>query len=63
VKLGAQPVSNRFDLERAFWGYAEGEKIEAVVVREGKETRLALTLCRDGDRTADARTGRTDTEP
>src|SRR5207247_1398437 len=32
VKLGAQPVHNRFDLERAFWGYAEGEKIEAVVV-------------------------------
>jgi serine protease Do len=44
VKLGAQPVSNRFDLERAFWGYSEGEKIEAVVVHEGKETRAELTL-------------------
>jgi serine protease Do len=49
VKLGAQPVGNRFDLERAFWGYSEGEKIEAVVVREGKETRVALTLGSPGD--------------
>jgi serine protease Do len=59
LRLGNQAVGNRFDLERAFWGYAEGEKIEAVVLRDGKESRLALTLCRDGG-AAEERTTRTE---
>jgi serine protease Do len=50
LRLGAQPVCNRFDLERAFWGYAEGESIEAVVIRDGKENRLSLTLGREGEK-------------
>src|SRR5205085_5920300 len=44
VKLGGRAVRNRFDLERALWGYKAGDKIEAAVLRGGKETHIALTL-------------------
>ena len=44
VKVGNLPLQNRFDVERAFWGYKAGDKITAVVVRDGKETTLAITL-------------------
>jgi serine protease Do len=49
LKLGARAVSNRFDLERALWGYKAGDKVEAAILREGKETRVALTLTGGGD--------------
>jgi serine protease Do len=49
LKLGARAVSNRFDLERALWGYKAGDKIEAAILRAGKETHVALTLTEGGD--------------
>jgi serine protease Do len=44
IKLAGRTVSNRFDVERAFWSYKAGEKIEARVLRQGRETLVALTL-------------------
>ncbi len=44
VRLGTVPVSNRFDVERALWGYKAGEKVEAAVLRDGKLTRVTLPL-------------------
>jgi serine protease Do len=49
VKLGERAVRNRFDLERALWGYKAGDKVEAAVLRGGKETHIALTLTGSGD--------------
>ncbi len=49
VKVGERAVSNRFDLERALWGYKAGDHVEAAVLRQGKETRIALTLTGSGD--------------
>jgi hypothetical protein len=37
-------------VERAFWGYKDGDKVEAAVLRQGRETHLALTV-RDGGET------------
>jgi serine protease Do len=42
--LGARRLANRFDLERALWDRKAGDKVEATVVRAGKESRLTLTL-------------------
>jgi serine protease Do len=44
VKVGALPVQNRFDVERALWGYKAGDKVEAAVLRGGKLTTVSLTL-------------------
>jgi serine protease Do len=44
VRIGSMAVSNRFDVERALWGYKAGEKVEAAVLRDGKETRVTLPL-------------------
>jgi serine protease Do len=44
VRLGQRAVSNRFDLERALWGYKAGEEIEAAILRDGRPTRLAIKL-------------------
>jgi serine protease Do len=49
VKIGTLGIANRFDVERAFWGYKPGEKIEAVVQRDDKETRVSLTLAGTAD--------------
>jgi S1-C subfamily serine protease len=48
VKLGGRAVRNRFDLERALWGYKAGDKVEAAVLRGGKEARVTLTLAGSG---------------
>jgi S1-C subfamily serine protease len=44
VKLGEMALQNRFDVERALWGCKAGDKVHAVVLREGKPTTLAITL-------------------
>jgi S1-C subfamily serine protease len=44
VKVAGFRVNNRFDVERAFWNYKEGDKVEAAVLREGRETFVALTV-------------------
>ena len=44
LKLAGWTVTNRFDVERAFWNYKPGEKIEATVLRAGHETLVAMTL-------------------
>jgi serine protease Do len=49
LRLGEQAVANRFDVERALWGYRPGDAVEASVLRDGKETRVALTLDRGSE--------------
>lgn len=44
LKLGNHAVSNGFDVERAFWSYQAGDILEAVVLRGGETTAVALTL-------------------
>jgi serine protease Do len=44
VKVGNLQVSNLFDLERGFWGYKAGDKVKAVVLREGKETEVSMVV-------------------
>jgi serine protease Do len=44
VQVGDVAPRNRFDVERAFWGYKAGDTVRAVVVRDGKPTTLAITL-------------------
>jgi serine protease Do len=55
LKLGTRAVGNRFDLERALWGYKAGDKVEAAILREGKETHVALTLTGGDAEVASAR--------
>ncbi len=47
VKVGDRAVSNRLDIERAFWSYKPGDRVEATVLRAGQATHVALTLNRD----------------
>src|SRR5438105_8519167 len=44
LAVARQAVSNRFDLERAIWGYRPGEKVSLKVRRGSKEMTLALKL-------------------
>jgi serine protease Do len=44
VKVGDLAVSNRFDLERALWGYKPGEKARASILRDGKLTHVSFRL-------------------
>ncbi len=44
VKVGTLAVGNRFDLERALWGYKPGEKARAAILRDGKLTHVSLRL-------------------
>jgi len=44
VRVGSLKVANRFDLERAMWGYKAGEKVEVSVLRQGKPVTTRLTL-------------------
>jgi serine protease Do len=49
LRLGERTVANRFDVERALWNYRPGDAVEAAVLRDGKETRMALTLERGSE--------------
>jgi serine protease Do len=49
VTVGTLKIGNRFDLERALWGYEEGNKVPVSVLRNGKTVKISLTLT--GDRT------------
>ena len=42
--IGTLKVANRFDLERALWGYKAGDKVEFSVLRQGKQVKTKLTL-------------------
>jgi serine protease Do len=44
VQVGQRPVSNRFDVERALWGYKAGDTVSTAVLRDGKITQVSLTL-------------------
>jgi S1-C subfamily serine protease len=44
VRLGGRPVGNRFDLERALWGYRPGDRVPAVLLRHGERHGVALRL-------------------
>lgn len=50
VKVGDRSVANRFDVERALGSYKPGDAVDAIVVRDGKSTRMALTLTDSGER-------------
>jgi serine protease Do len=44
LRLGSLEVRNRFDVERALWGYEPGDKVKAVVLRRGKRKKASLKL-------------------
>jgi serine protease Do len=44
VKMAGRSVSNRFDVERALWDSKAGDKVEAVVLRDGRPTPMELAL-------------------
>jgi serine protease Do len=46
VRLAGRVVRNRFDVERAFWSYQAGEKVEATVLRDGREAQTIVALAR-----------------
>jgi serine protease Do len=46
LKLADRPLLNRFDVERALWDCRAGDKVEAVVCRDGKETAVTLRLAK-----------------
>jgi serine protease Do len=44
LAVGARPVGNRFDVERALWEGRPGEKVSLTVRRQGEELTVRLTL-------------------
>jgi serine protease Do len=44
VRVGDRSVGNRFDLERSLFGHKAGDQVEAAIIRQGKQTRISLTL-------------------
>jgi serine protease Do len=58
LKVGDRPVTNRFDLERALWGYKPGQKVQAAILRDGKQTEAQIRLARlrDADEVTPAST-------
>jgi serine protease Do len=58
VKVGNLAPQNRFDVERAFWGYKAGDKVAAVVLRGGKTTTLDITLAAAESTRTSAASGR-----
>jgi serine protease Do len=42
--VGGRTVANRFDVERALWDCKPGDTVDAVVLRDGQETQVSLTL-------------------
>ena len=51
LAVAQRTVSNRFDLERAMWGYKPGEDISLKLRRAGKELTVSLKLTGGADRT------------
>jgi serine protease Do len=49
LTLAGRAVINRFDVERAFWAYKPGDRIEATVLRAGHERNVAMTLSRGAE--------------
>jgi serine protease Do len=49
LRLGERTVANRFDVERALWGYRPGDRVKAAVLRDRKETCVTLTLDRGSE--------------
>jgi serine protease Do len=48
LKVNGRAVASRFDVERALWDAKPGDKIDAVVSRDGEKSTLTLALGRDG---------------
>jgi serine protease Do len=44
LRVAEQPVTNRFDVERALWDRKPGEQITLILIREGKELAVGLKL-------------------
>jgi serine protease Do len=44
IRVGDQPVANRFDLERALWESKPGKKVDVAILRQGKQKTVALHL-------------------
>jgi serine protease Do len=44
LAVGARPVANAFDLERALWDKKPGEKVDVRIVRQGRELTVVLNL-------------------
>ena len=52
-QVAGRKVTNRFDVERAFWDYRAGDKVEVAVLRSSDATTASLSLAKgDGDRAA-----------
>ncbi len=43
-RVADRAVSNRFDVERALWGFRPQDRVPVTVVRDGKEVTVALPL-------------------
>lgn len=48
LKVDGRALNNTFDYERAFWDRKPGDSVKLTVVREGKESTVALVLEGDG---------------
>jgi serine protease Do len=44
LTVADRSIRNRFDVERALWGFKAGDKVETVVLRDGRPTKVVLTL-------------------
>ncbi len=54
-QVADRKVTNRFDVERAFWDCCAGDKIDVALVRGGEKTTAKLALSKgDGDRASAA---------
>jgi serine protease Do len=49
LQIGDRPVSNRFDVERALWGFQVGDQVEARIVRDGVAMRASITLSQSSE--------------
>jgi serine protease Do len=58
LQVGGRRVANRFDVERALWDRKAGDRVEATILRGGRETTVALTLGTRNPRVARAAAGR-----
>ncbi|MFO0878725.1 MAG: trypsin-like peptidase domain-containing protein [Gemmataceae bacterium] len=50
LQVGNLKTQNRFDVERAFWGYKAGDQVTAQVIRAGKSEIISIKL-RSADET------------
>ncbi len=48
VKVDCRPITNAFDLERAFWDKKPGDKVTINILRDGKEQNVTICLTGDG---------------